>query len=576
MGEPSQNDRAEKLIGRVLSDRYRIEELVATGAMAAIYRGIHLNMRKEVAIKILHPETENFPELVTRFEREAVAGAHISHPNVAAVSDMGKFDEGSYFLVLELVKGRNLRTLMTEEGPISPFRAVHIVRQLAGALGAAHDKGIIHRDLKPLNVMVTSDDDERVKLIDFGLARVDIHEVAPLGDTRDPSKLPLSAAGVVFGTVGYMAPETALGMRAVDERSDLYSLGVILYEMIAGDHPFSAVDPIELFAQHRSQKPTPISERNPGASIPSGLEGLVMSLLEKDPTLRPANAKAVIASIDRAMLARAGPPVLEGPSQHAVTLPQPARSVAPKVFAAAALVVVVAVGLYILVASRHAATESPSASPVEPPKTAPATPLASAPPPVDPSAYGAKSLDDAKLATQFRNELMRSADASDPSDAASVLVSLAEVGPRALADEPTRRAATKVAERIGDRGGDEADRVYYALSYRFGSDGLDVLYGIREHADSARAKQRASSIIELQGASDRASPALRIALELQKAPCREKPLLFARAATEGDSRTMAVLDKLHPPQCDVKESPCCFRRNVQLEKAVNALHDKKG
>src|SRR5215207_9320293 len=152
-GSDAARKRAAALIGRTLSERYRIVSLVAMGGMGAIYRAEHLLMRKHVAVKVLHPEVEGFPELVARFEREAVAGAHVQHPNVAIASDFGKFDGGSAFLVLEYIEGITLKDLM-DRGPVAPWRAASIVREVAAGLSAVHQKGIVHRDVKPRNVMI--------------------------------------------------------------------------------------------------------------------------------------------------------------------------------------------------------------------------------------------------------------------------------------------------------------------------------------------------------------------------------------------------------------------------------------
>ncbi|MEJ7727800.1 MAG: serine/threonine-protein kinase [Polyangiaceae bacterium] len=288
------------MIGRTIEGRYRIDELVAMGGMGAVYRAAHLHMHKAVAIKVLHPEIEGFPELVMRFQREAVAGAHIVHPNVASASDFGTFDDESYYLVLEYIRGVTLSDVM-KRGPVPPARAAKIAKQMAAALGAAHAKEIIHRDVKPRNIMLVEGQDDLVKLIDFGLAKVPVGKLVPVAQDEDISRRSLTAAGVVMGTVAYMAPETALGMRAVEPRSDLYAVGVILYEMLAGKHPFDAIEPGLLFAQHRNELPPPLRLRNPDVVVPDALEAVVRNLLEKDPQQRYPDAAAVVTALEEAM-----------------------------------------------------------------------------------------------------------------------------------------------------------------------------------------------------------------------------------------------------------------------------------
>lgn len=294
--------RSHALVGRTLLERYRIEELAAAGGLASVFRATRLADGQEVAIKVLHPDAEGLPELVERFQREGIAGKHILHPNVVAVHEIAELEDGSYFLVQEFVRGRTLRSLI-REGPLAPLRAARIARQLAAALTAAHDLGIVHRDVKPLNVMVLDREpkapgDEQVKLIDFGLAKVPVEELSVLDGAGRRS---LTAAGVVMGTVAYMAPEAALGMRSIDARSDLYALGVILYEMLAGKHPFTATALGALFAQQKNDIPPPIAERTPGVRVPRALEAVVMKLLEKDPDTRFPRARALIVALDDAI-----------------------------------------------------------------------------------------------------------------------------------------------------------------------------------------------------------------------------------------------------------------------------------
>src|SRR5215831_6134561 len=170
---------AASLVGRVLSERYRIESVLGEGGMGAVYLAEHVLMRKRLAVKVLHPEMTRMPEMVARFEREAMAAAHIEHPNVAAATDFGKLEDGAFFLVLEYVEGTSLRDLIAE-GPIGTERALHIAYQMASALARAHSLGIVHRDLKPENVMLVEreGDPNFVKVLDFGIAKVPVGELS--------------------------------------------------------------------------------------------------------------------------------------------------------------------------------------------------------------------------------------------------------------------------------------------------------------------------------------------------------------------------------------------------------------
>jgi eukaryotic-like serine/threonine-protein kinase len=269
-------------VGTVVAGRYRVERLLGTGGMGAVYRAEHVHMRKTVALKILHKEFAGISEVVQRFEREAIAAARIEHPNVAGASDFGVLDGGSCYLVLEFVDGQSLRARI-DEGPLPTTLAVDVARQTALALSAAHAAGIIHRDLKPDNVMLVPQPDGTVhlKVLDFGIARVTLPDAHREGSN-------LTRVGVIMGTVAYMSPEQAVG-HGVDERTDLYALGVMLHEMIAGRPPFEGELPAQVLARQLTETPPPL----PGGT-PEALAALVADLLQKSPADRPASAREVL------------------------------------------------------------------------------------------------------------------------------------------------------------------------------------------------------------------------------------------------------------------------------------------
>jgi eukaryotic-like serine/threonine-protein kinase len=308
-------ERADALIGRTVGGRYLIQELLAMGGLASVFRARRNADHQEMAIKVLHPEAEGLPELIERFEREAIAGKHIFHPNVVTVHEIAQLDDGSWFLVQDFVRGRTLRDLI-DQGPVAPLRAARMARHVAAGLNAAHDMGIVHRDIKPRNLMLVDGPEEKVQIVDFGLAKVPVESLALLDDS---SRRSLTEAGVVFGTVAYIAPEAALGMRSIDRRSDLYALGVILYELLAGRHPFTANDSAEMFRQHKQAVPPPIRERSPKVKVPAALEEVVMRLLQKDPDARYPHARALMVALDAVIFrldadaARAAPAGQGGP-----------------------------------------------------------------------------------------------------------------------------------------------------------------------------------------------------------------------------------------------------------------------
>jgi serine/threonine protein kinase len=289
MSEETATEKAETaLIGRVLADRYRVERLLGSGGMGSVYRAEHVLMKKAVALKVLHREMTYHPEVVARFEREAVAAARIDHPNVAAAMDCGKLEDGSFYIVLEYVDGKSLRALI-DEGPIALDRALGIAAQMSEGLAAAHAAGIVHRDLKPDNVMLVTQggNQDFAKILDFGIAKVDGPEGTP------ESQRALTRIGAVMGTAGYMSPEQALG-QSVDQRADMYAFGVVLYEMVAGRMPYVAEEAAQILAKQLTEPPAPL----PGAA-PAGLTSLIDKLLEKTPDNRVQSAAELSTEITR-------------------------------------------------------------------------------------------------------------------------------------------------------------------------------------------------------------------------------------------------------------------------------------
>ena len=282
---------AASLVGSVVGGRYTIERLLGEGAMGAVFLAEHRLMRKKVALKVLHPQWSSVPDIVARFEREAMAASRIEHPNVAAATDFGQLEDGSFFLVLEFVEGRTLREEL-QAGAFHVPRALQVVRQMVSALVKAHGLGIVHRDLKPENVMLIERGGHAdfVKVLDFGIAKITEGEL-------DRKSGPKTEVGMVYGTPEYMAPEQAMG-QSVDGRADLYAIGVIAYELLTGTRPFHAENKLALLGMHVHADVPAMSDKNPVAGVPPMVERLVLRLLAKKPTDRVADARALINDLD--------------------------------------------------------------------------------------------------------------------------------------------------------------------------------------------------------------------------------------------------------------------------------------
>jgi eukaryotic-like serine/threonine-protein kinase len=600
-GDPAKsaaaNARAAALVGRTISDRYRIVELMAMGGMGAIYKGEHLLMRKQVAIKVLHPDIEDFPELVARFEREAIAGAHVNHPNVAAASDFGKFDGDSYFLVLEYIEGVTLSDVLEAEGPLEALRAVKLVRQLAAALGAAHQRGIVHRDVKPRNIMICEpsivetaarrDDDEIVKLIDFGLAKVPVEQLSSIARYPVADGKELTNAGVVMGTVSYMAPETALGMSAVSAKSDFYSLGIIFYEMLTGKHPFDETEPQKIFAAHCSLPIPPVAVRNPDVKVPADLEAILTRLLDKNPDNRHPDAESLIAALDafkmrvnmsgtlslrRPLVPKPRPSEdAHGPSSSAAGLYVPRRAPAGGggsskmwlIAAGAAVLALVGVVVFLLLRGPGEETKQQATS-ARPTAQESAKPETSAPAVV---ASADKSGRPSAVQVSGPAQELRATTSASPPVAAKVLMDILDNKPELLKDPPVQAAAASVTDRLAEAQAPEAETAFEKLA-TLGQSGLDVLYEVAVMSDTSKGSAKARAILDKPDVFAVASVPLKVSYDLKRASCQKRPFLFSRAAKEGDDRSLAILLSMMPPACEPRVSPCCFMKHGELERAI--------
>ena len=257
--------------GTIFAGRYRLERKLGSGGMADVWLAEDQELGRKVAIKMLHERYANDTQFVERFRREATHAAGLSHPNVVSIFDRGETD-GSYYIVMEYVEGRTLKELLVTRGPCPVPVAISYVRQVLAALRYAHRNGIVHRDIKPHNVLV--DHEGRVKVADFGIARA--------GSSQ------MTEAGSIIGTAQYLSPEQARGA-PVDESSDLYSTGIVLYELLTGDLPFNGETPVEIAMKHLSQVPSAPSSIRP--EIPRDLDLVVLRALAKEPAERYRSAK---------------------------------------------------------------------------------------------------------------------------------------------------------------------------------------------------------------------------------------------------------------------------------------------
>jgi serine/threonine-protein kinase len=285
--EPEQS-REKQFIGTTLDGKYLLESFISRGGMGAVYRGTHVMLNRPVAVKMIKADLVTSPEVVRRFQREARAATQLNHPNIVHVYDLGQTSEGTLYIAMELVSGESLKDAIKAQGPLEAARIVRVMSQVCDGLAVAHRAGVVHRDLKPHNIMLTRDREgaELAKIVDFGIAKT--FEI--------DAKTQLTVEGATLGTPQYMSPEQAAGSN-VDGRSDIYSLGVILYEMLTGEVPFQGESVPAVLVKHMSEAPTAPSLRRPDLSIPSALEAIALRCLAKYPADRYATAEDMRAAL---------------------------------------------------------------------------------------------------------------------------------------------------------------------------------------------------------------------------------------------------------------------------------------
>lgn len=534
--------------------------------MGAVYLAEHVHMKKPFAVKVLHKEMGQLSEAVFRFEREAVAAGRVDHEHLVTATDFGQLPDGSRYLVLEYVPGKNLSALIAE-GPLPTERALAIARQMAAALSAIHAVGIVHRDVKPDNVMLVerAGNEDFVKLLDFGMAKVQQQE-------HGQNEPQLTRQGLVFGTPRYMAPEQAAG-EPTDHRADLYALGIVLYAMLTGNPPFSAEEIRDVLRMQRYDLPPPL----PGSVHPS-VAAFVMTMLEKDPGQRIQTADGVVEYID-GLLARLDAERRSGKHKWASFFRSPA-GIATAMIAALA-VFVVAFGLVRrskkgLPAAASSAQAAPAASSAADPALEAALVRAEVGdaeawhtlegrPDIGRSAREWFVLGVARVThkdvTRGMDAYLRAAEADTRYATHPRVLHDLILAARSDAWEPALRAAAALPDPAG----------------------ADILFDIWASTPKATpATQRARDLLGSDAVSRRASEALRLAIDLRIAQgetCEARKPLVTRAAAAADARSFRPLFLLLSHTCGRRKNEDCFpclRGDGALDRAIDRAKTHPG
>jgi len=343
-------DQGDPFIGTILADRYRILRTLGEGGMGRVYLAEHVRMGRLSAVKVMSPALAPTPDAISRFNREAANASRINHPNVAAIYDFGETEDGTLYLAMEFVEGKTLTAILRDGGPLVPVRAAELAAQIADGLHAAHHLGIVHRDLKPDNILVTTQHDgrEQVKIVDFGIAK-----------TTQAGDQTVTSLGVAIGTPEYMSPEQIAG-EALDSRTDLYSLGLVLFNMLTGVLPHPALTSKQSLVQRLTAKPLTLSEVKPNVPWPPRVQKALDRALAPEPDDRYGNVldfardvrgaaglptfkgAAIATGAATRMMTPAVVPVVAATTSRPrpVTAPEPKRRGKGIMFAGVALVVV--------------------------------------------------------------------------------------------------------------------------------------------------------------------------------------------------------------------------------------------